>query len=132
MKPADIPKTLAVIFKIYLVYTMFTDSNIAKSITCSELWNVVNYVVNYGISPVFKSILIDSVRKAEVFVALFDERLNEQTQNCEIDILVRYFDDIENMVKVHYLKSNFMGHFTHTDLYQEFSSALKEFDVSSF
>ena len=130
MKPADIPKTLAVIFKIYLVYTMFTDSNIAKSITSGA--DKMRYVVNYGIAPVFKSILIDSVRKAEVFVALFDERLNEQTQNCEIDILVRYFDDIENMVKVHYLKSNFMGHFTHTDLYQEFSSALKEFDVSSF
>ena len=76
---------------------MFTDSNIAKSITSGA--DKMRYVVNYGIAPVFKSILIDSVRKAEVFVALFDERLNEQTQNCEIDILVRYFDDIENMVK---------------------------------
>ena len=126
MKPADIPKNFAVIFKIYLVYTMFTDSNIAKSITFGA--DKMRYVVNYGIAPVFKSIL----RKAEVFVALFDERLNEQTQNCEIDILVRYFDDIENMVKVRYLKSIFMGHFAHTDLYQEFSSALKEFDVSNF
>ena len=130
MKPADIPKTLVVIFKIYLVYTMFTDSNIAKSITFGA--DKMRYVVNYGIAPVFKSILIDSVRKAEVFVVLFDERLNEQTQNCEMDIFVRYFDDIENMVKVCYLKSNFMGHFTHTDLYQEFSSVLKEFDVSNF
>ena len=106
--------------------TMFTDSNIAKSITFGA--GKMRYVVNYGVAPVFKSVLIDSVRKAEVFVALFDERLNEQTQNYEMDILIRYFDDIENMVKVRYLTSNFMGHSTHTDLYREFSSALKEFD----
>ena len=105
---------------------MFTDSNIANSITVGA--DKMRYVVNVGIAPVFKSILIDSVKKAEVFVALFDRSVNEQTQNCEIDILRRYFDDIENMVKVRYLTSNFMGHSTHTDLYREFSSALKEFD----
>ena len=94
---------------------MFTDSNIAKSITVGA--DKMRYVVNFGIDPVFKSILIDSIKKAEVFVALFDESLNEQTQNCEMDILIRYFDDIERMAKVCYLTSNFMGHSTHTDLY---------------
>ena len=83
--------------------------------------------MNFGIAPVFKSISIDSVKKAEVFVVLFDESLNEQTQNCEMDILIRYFDDIENMVKVRYLTSNFMGHSTHTDLYREFSSTSMDF-----
>ena len=32
-------------------------------------------------------------------------------------ILRRYFDDIENMVKVCYPASNFRGHSTHLDLY---------------
>ena len=32
------------------------------------------------------------------------------------------------MVKLHYLRSNFIGHSTHTDLYWEFGSALKEFN----
>ena len=105
--------------------TMFTDSN-AKSITVGA--NKMRYGMNFGIAPVFKSILMEPVKKVEVFVALFDESLNEQTQNCEMDILTRYFDDIENMVKVRYLTSNFMGHSTRTDLYLEFSSALKEFD----
>ena len=45
-----------------------------------------------------------------------------------MDTLIRYFDDIGNMAKVCYLTSNFMGHFTRTVLYLEFSSALKEFD----
>ena len=75
---------------------MLTDSNITKSITVGA--DKMRYVVNFGIAPVLKSILIDSVRKAEVFVALFDEGLNHQTQNSEMDILIRYFDDIEKMV----------------------------------
>ena len=89
---------------------MFTDSNIAKSITVGV--DKMRYVVNFGIAPVFKSILIDSVKKAEVFVALFDESLNEQTQSCEMDILIRCFDDIERFVSYRFV----------------FSSALKEFD----
>ena len=32
------------------------------------------------------------------------------------------------MVKLHYLRSNFIGHSTHTDLYWEFGSLLKEFN----
>ena len=46
----------------------------------------------------------------------------------EMDILKEYFDDIENLVKVRYLTSNVIGRSKHTDLYLEFSSALKEFD----
>ena len=40
---------------------MFTDSNIAKSITVGA--DKMRYVVNLGVVPVFKSILIDSVKK---------------------------------------------------------------------
>ena len=36
----------------------------------------------------------------------------------------------ESMVKVHYLTSNLKGNPIYTDLYQEFSSALKEFDCN--
>ena len=43
--------------------------------------------------------------------ALFnDESLNEQLQNCEIEILIIYFDDVENTVKTLDLTSNFLGH----------------------
>ena len=101
---------------------MFTDNNIAKSIRVRA--DKMRYVVHFWITPVFKSILVYSVKKAEVFLALFGESLNKQTQNCEMDILIRYFDDdIESMVKVRYLTSNFIRHSTHTDLYREFSSA---------
>lgn len=120
----DIPITFPDLQKIFSA--MFTDNNIAKSNTAGA--DKIRYVVNFGIGPVFKSILIDSARKAEVYLVLFHKSLNEQTRNCEMDFLVRYFGDIENMVKVRYLTSNFKGHSTHTDLYWEFSSALNEFE----
>ena len=45
---------------------MFTDSSIAMSITVGA--DKMRYVVNFGIAAVFKSILIDSVKIAKVFV----------------------------------------------------------------
>ena len=44
---------------------MFTDSNIAKSIAVGA--DKMRFVVKFGIGPVFKSIFIDSVKKAKVF-----------------------------------------------------------------
>ena len=112
----DLPKIFSAVL---------TGSNIAKSITVEA--DKMRYVVNFGLAPVFKSILINSVNEAEAFTSLFNESLNEETQNYEMDILKIYFYDIESMVKVRYLTSIFMGHSTHKYLYQEFSSALTEF-----
>ena len=36
----------------------------------------MRYVVDFRIAQVFKSILMDSLKKAEVFVELFDQSLN--------------------------------------------------------
>ena len=44
---------------------MFTDSNIAESIAVGG--DKVRFVVKFGIGPVFKSILIDSVKKSKSF-----------------------------------------------------------------
>ena len=38
------------------------------------------------------------------------------TQNCQMDILIRYFDHVENRVKVRYLDSTFFGHAALQDL----------------
>ena len=54
---------------------------------------------------------------------LFDESLNDVTQNCQMDILVKFFDSITCKVKVRYLDSRFLGHSTHQDFYDQFSNA---------
>ena len=52
----------------------------------------------------------------------FDESLNDVTQTTEMDLHVRYWDPIENRVKVRYYDSTFLGHGTHTDLLNHFKS----------
>ena len=46
---------------------MVTDNNIAKSIAVGA--DKMRYVVKFGIAPVSKSVLIDSVKKVKVFEA---------------------------------------------------------------
>ena len=55
----------------------------------------------------------------------FDESLNSATQSSEMDEYVRYFDSVENVVKVKYLGSSFMGPTTHEDLVKHFSTVLE-------
>ena len=47
-----------------------------------------------------------------------------------MDILIRYFDHVENRVKVRYLDSKFFGHATHQDLLILFTQALFKLDTN--
>ena len=70
------------------------------------------------------------MQKSDCFVISFDESLNDYTQNCQRDILIRYFDHVENRVKVRYLDSKFFGHATHQDLFIQFTQALFKLDTN--
>ena len=85
----------------------------------------VKYVINFGIGPAFKSALTESIKKSEFYIISFDESLNDNTQNCEMDVLV-HFDADDNKVKTCYLDSHFLFHSTHTDLLREYNKALKD------
>ena len=44
-----------------------------------------------------------------------------------MDLHVRYWDPMENIVKVRYCKSTFLGHGTHTDLLNHFKCVTNDF-----
>ena len=48
------------------------------------------YVINHGHSPFFKSMLNDSLQKSNIHVFCFNESLNKVTQNCAMDMYIRY------------------------------------------
>ena len=50
--------------------------------------------------------------------------LNEVTQNCQMDVLIRYFDEDDKQVKVRYSDSHFLGHSTSIDLFEQFTNAV--------
>ena len=100
---------------------MFPDSKIAKDMRLGA--DKVKYVINFRIAPVFKNALTESIKKSEFYV---DESLNDNTQDCKMDVLIRYFDADDNKIKTRYLDSHFLGHSTHTDLLREYNKALKD------
>ena len=60
------------------------------------------------------------MKKSEIHVFSFDLSLNEATQTCEMDVYIRFWDSLENEVKVRYIGSTFFGHGTHQNLVKNF------------
>ena len=106
---------------------MFPDNKIAKSLELGA--TKLKYVINFGIAPYFRDILYNHL-KSDCFVISFDESLNDYTQNCQMDILIRNFDHVEDSVKVRYVDSKIFGHATHQDLFIHFTQALFKVDTN--
>ena len=65
---------------------MFPDSKITKSFEFGV--TKLKYVFNFGIATYFRDILHNHLQKSDCFIS-FDESLNDYTQNCQMDILIR-------------------------------------------
>jgi len=90
---------------------MFPNSTIAQSFQVGS--DKLRYLHNFGIAPYFKSLLY--------------ENLNDKTQTFQMD-LVRYFDNVDNLVNVRFYDSQFIGHSTHKDRQNHFSESLENLD----
>ena len=103
-----------------LFQNMFPDSAIAKKFACSK--TKVNYLICFGIAPYFKEKLLHKVKEAECFTVSFDEALNKDFQNEQMDVIVHYFH--EDRVVTQYFDSQFMGHTTADKLVENLKSSL--------
>ena len=45
-------------------------------------------------------ILSKKLKKSEYYVIGYDESMNEQAQNCQMDILIRFFNTDDKQVKI--------------------------------
>ena len=75
--------------------SMFPDSNIASAFSMAP--TKVLYVINHGLATHFKQILKDGITKSDCYVVSFDESLNDITQTCQMDILIRYWDSNDSV-----------------------------------
>ena len=102
---------------------MFPDSKIAKSFELSG--TKLKYVINFRIALYFRDILYNHLQKSDCFVISFDKSLNDYAQKFQMDIIIRYFDHIENRVKVCYLDSkNFWTCYTSRFIYPIYASTI--------
>ena len=84
------------------------------------------YFVNFRIAPYFKSILIEKIKESKCYIMSFDESLKDMTQSCEIDLLHRYFYEIDYKVKGRYYDSKFFGLSTSKDIQKKFNNAVSD------
>ena len=105
-------------------HRMFPDSTIAQAFGCGE--RKTSYMVTDGIAPYVISELKKSVSSGH-FVLAFDESLNNDFQNKQLDLQVRLWD--VRMVKTRYVSSSFMGHARAVDLMSHFSDLCKGFNL---
>lgn len=111
-----------------LFHRMFPDSAIAARFKCGETKS--SYLINHGIAPYFKSLLLEKLRSESLeFVLLFDESLNSKTQSKQMDVHVRFWDGGE--VRTRYYHSEFMGHATAINMVSVFDTATSDLHMQN-
>ena len=104
---------------------MFPDSDIAKLFEMGP--NKLGYVVSYGLGPFFKEVLKSQLIQCPWLVVSFDESFNKKTQTCQMDLLIRYWNEIKSQVEVRYWDSTFLGHSTAKDLLKDTTRSFFEY-----
>ena len=92
---------------------MFPDSDIATRMKLGR--TKATYIANFGILSYVLMLLHDSINKSPVYSLSFDESLHKVTQECEMGLMIRFWDDY-NMVKVRCLGPSVFGHSIAKDL----------------
>ena len=93
---------------------MFPDSNIAQGMSYGP--TKLSFLITFGIASYFKQLLVEDLKKTPCFVGLFDESLNTELHQEQMDFTARYFKN--DQVMTGYLSSAFLGHTTAEDLKQ--------------
>jgi hypothetical protein len=89
-----------------LFKSMFTDSEIAKCFQLSK--TKCGYLINYGLAPHFKELLLQKVNGSQFFALSFDESMNKIFQEEQMDLQVRFWDESKKQVSTRYLDSEFL------------------------
>ena len=93
---------------------MFPDSAIAAEFTLSK--TKCAYLVKYGIAPWLKDNLVKEVNQSPFYSVSYDESLNRQLQEQQMDIQVRYWCERTNRAVTRYLGSEFQMYGDHETL----------------
>jgi len=105
-----------------LFQKMFPDSDVAKSFSIGR--SKIAYSITHGLAPYFSETLLKYIAQSPAYVICFDESLNKVTQECQMDLHVRYFDINTDKVVTRYLSSSSLGHATAKQLRENFDHHL--------
>ena len=109
---------------------MFPDSKTAHSFSRSRTKCIC--ILNFGLTPFFKTILLIEIKKSPYFTTIFDESLKKNLLRGQVDIFIRFWDGDNKKVDTRYFDSSFLGGATATDIQVPFMSGIKELDKNNF
>ena len=105
----------------------FPDSQIAKNVAVGP--KKMSYVVGYGLGPYFTKLNVNNLVAGNSFFTLhFDETVTAQKRK-QMDLLVHFWSEIHNEVKVKYLTSIMFGHAKAADVVMEIMQALENLSL---
>ena len=87
-------------------------------------------MITHGIGPYYKTKLIDKIKSASYFVASYDESLNRNFQEEQMDIHIRYFDCNKNIVETNYFDSCFLKRPNSLNLHDCLFKSFDSLDIS--
>ena len=105
---------------------MCPDSEIARKMTMSH--TKVSYIIGHGIGPYFIQKTVDDILSTTgtYFTLHFDETTTSQIKK-QLDILVIYYSEKANEVRVRFLKEAVFGHVFADIVASELYNALEKF-----
>ena len=131
-----------IVWALYCVRNCFSDNSvddfdrvlkrICKTDTVSAQFQMgrtkLHYIINHGIYPYFRRMVLDEILRSPFMTVLFDESLNDSIQKSEMDIHIRYWREGDNRVVVRYWTSMFLGHTRCDDLVAAINEGVKEME----
>ena len=91
-----------------MLQAQFPDSVIAKHVALGP--QKMSYMVAYGLGPYFQQKIVRDIIEAHSYITLhFDETVSAQVKKC-MDLLVCYWSEKLNGIKVMYLAPIMLGH----------------------
>ena len=110
-----------------LFAAMFSDSDIALGFQMSK--TKVSYMIGFGLSDYFYKTLVNNVKQSPFYSVLFDESLNEVLNKEQMDLQLRFFDNVKGEVITRYFDSRFVYRPNAVNLTNEIIDSIKEFDA---
>ena len=83
---------------------MFQDSAVAQKMKCGP--TKLSHIITFRVAPYFKKLLLAELQEATCFIVSYDESVNEELQQEEMDFIVKCFK--EDKVACRYLASTFL------------------------
>ena len=90
-----------------LFKTMFPDSDFASKFSLGK--TKCGYLINYGLKPYFREVLTKDINRSPFYSYSFDESMNPVLQNCQMDVVIRFWDEEKNCTQTRYLDSKFLN-----------------------